>query len=80
MAIDINDGYRQSGLVRLAAFLTLMDTNGNRFAAQIGVSPKTVYRWLSGDHVPRPRQLKIIEAATNGAVRPADFYDVAAQQ
>jgi len=45
------------------------------FANDIGVSPQTVYRYLSGERTPRGKMLRRIMKATAGAVQPLDFLE-----
>lgn len=44
------------------------------FAARIGVSPCSVWRWLDGSRTPRPVLMRKIFTATDGAVTAADFF------
>lgn len=60
----------------LEAYLQRPDQSLGRLAKAIGVSPITVYRYAQGKSIPRPRTMRRILAATNGAVRPEDFYDL----
>ena len=43
------------------------------FAALIGVSATTVYRYISGQRMPRRQIMRRIMTATDGAVRPEHF-------
>lgn len=45
-----------------------------KLAEDIGVSPTSLYRYMSGDRMPRRAVMQAIVAATDGKVKPADFY------
>lgn len=44
------------------------------FAEAIQVHPQSVYRYIDGSRIPRPKVMARIVAATDGEVGPADFY------
>ena len=44
------------------------------FAARIGVSRQALWRYKSGERIPRPKILERIQLATGGKVKPADFF------
>lgn len=43
------------------------------FAAELGVPPSTVTRWLKGERTPVLESIAAIEKATGGLVTMADF-------
>lgn len=43
------------------------------FAAKVGVSPFAVRKWKYGERMPRRAHLRLIRAATAGAVLANDF-------
>jgi hypothetical protein len=64
--------------MKLAAYL---ETNAIRpadFAEILGVDTSTVYRLKGDGQIPTPDLMRKIVDATDGAVRPDDFYGVAA--
>lgn len=48
-----------------------------KFGEMVGAPETTVHKWLSGVQVPRSRAMAAIVAATEGAVQPTDFYEIA---
>lgn len=42
----------------------------------IGVGQAAVNRYIRGERIPRPDVMRRIVETTNGAVGPADFYDL----
>lgn len=52
----------------------LLDKDIEAFANNCGVHLSTAYRWISGDHVPHPKQIKKIREVTSDAVTVVDFY------
>ncbi|TGE04649.1 helix-turn-helix domain-containing protein [Hymenobacter fodinae] len=52
----------------------LSDKSIEAFAKDCGVHPSTAYRWLSGDCVPHPKQIRKIKEVTADAVTVLDFY------
>lgn len=44
------------------------------FGARVGVRQSVVHRWRTGKAVPRALWMQRIFEASEGAVRPADFY------
>jgi transcriptional regulator with XRE-family HTH domain len=50
----------------------------DRTAKELGISgaspARTVHRWITGQRIPRPRQMREIEVRTGGKVTPSDFY------
>lgn len=66
--------------MNLSTYLTETGTTIPDFAKQIGRSISTVYRLRSGQTVPDRETANAIFAATNGAVTPNDFFDLAPPQ
>ena len=44
------------------------------FAERICVTTASVWRYATGNRMPRPNIMRKIVAATDGAVQPQDFY------
>jgi transcriptional regulator with XRE-family HTH domain len=57
-------------------WLTSTKTPDNEFATRIGVSRVTLYRFKSGKRVPDRALMEKINAETNGAVEPNDFFNI----
>ena len=61
--------------------MTLRDwlqTSGKQvaaFSAEVGIPLRTLYRYISHERLPRGETMAAIVRATNGAVRPNDFFD-----
>lgn len=51
-------------------------TTVQRFAAAINAPKSSVYAWVAGERIPRKQAMERIVAATRGAVRPSDFYEI----
>jgi transcriptional regulator with XRE-family HTH domain len=62
----------------LHAYLTANNISTAQFAAWLGVSPQAVFRYLSGERVPRRDVLARIAAVTHSQVLPNDFFAVTA--
>lgn len=63
----------------LARWMRQTGTTVSEFARQIGRSHKLVHKYLKGGlSRPSPSVVLAIMAATDGAVRPSDFYDLRA--
>lgn len=45
------------------------------FAKRVNLPQATVNRYVSGARFPDRKNIMLIEAATNGAVKPADWYE-----
>jgi len=58
--------WRQANGISQKKFAVLADLEGK----------ETVYRYEKGQHIPRPDVMKRIYQATNGEVRPDDWYDL----
>lgn len=61
----------------LDSWLVGTKTLNNEFARRIGVSRVTLYRLKTGRRLPDRRTMEKIHAATNGAVTPNDFFNLA---
>jgi DNA-binding transcriptional regulator YdaS (Cro superfamily) len=46
----------------------------SKLAEKLGVSPSTVTRWRDGACLPDQGHMHLIQEATGGKVKPADFY------
>lgn len=62
--------------MQLRDYLKLVDKHPEAFANEIGVSRRTVYRYLSGER-PKFAQIIRIKKATNGAVTASDWETLA---
>lgn len=60
--------------MKLAHYLNEMNISHEQFAAEMGgLSISGVRKWLYGERVPRPDQLRKIAELTGGRVEPNDF-------
>lgn len=59
----------------LRAYLEREETTYSAFARQIGVSPQAVQRYVVGERRPSAEIMTAIAHATDGDVRPNDFFD-----
>lgn len=60
--------------MQLRAYLDENGISTAAFAAQIKVSSAALYRYMSGERIPRRPVLERIVGLTGGAVRADDFY------
>jgi transcriptional regulator with XRE-family HTH domain len=58
----------------LAQFMTHANLDAAQLAAQVGVGREAVRKWVRGERIPRPKQMRRIARITKGKVGPADFY------
>lgn len=58
----------------LEAWLSKTKTTDAAFAEKISVSRQALWRYKSGERIPRPKILERIQLATGGKVKPADFF------
>lgn len=65
--------------MQLRQYLDKHDTDVAVFAAKIGVTAQTVYRYLTGDRLPHRDVMERICRATKGAVQPNDWFKQAAE-
>lgn len=61
-------------LMQLKQYLSEQGLTYEAFAKAIGVTTKTAWRYAHGERMPKPPIMAKIVAATDGAVREADFY------
>lgn len=60
--------------MKLAEYMTAEKISPEQMASLVGdVSASGVRKWVYGDRVPRPDQLRRIAEVTAGAVMPNDF-------
>ena len=64
--------------MKLATYLKANAIRPAAFAELLGVDTSTVYRLKADGQIPAPDLMRKIVAATDGAVRPDDFYGLAA--
>lgn len=63
--------------MKLKIWLQKQRLTNREFAKIINVSESAIHRWTSvddGKRLPRPEYMKLIERATEGKVKPQDFY------
>lgn len=60
--------------MQITDWLTKNDISDSAFAARIGVSRQALWRYKSGERIPRPIILQRIQGETGGQVNPADFF------
>lgn len=58
----------------LRTFLDANSLTPEDFGARVGHSVHAVNKWLRGERIPRQKAMGDIETATDGAVRPNDWY------
>lgn len=63
--------------MKLSAWLAQSEQSDAEFARQIKVSRQALSRYKAGERTPRPKIIARIQAATNDAVRPDDFFGMA---
>lgn len=61
--------------MQLKSYLATEGRTPAMFAAEVGVTVQTLYRYLSGERFPTPENLRRIREATGGAVTADDFVD-----
>lgn len=62
------------GVMKLIEYMANHSIAPEDMAELIGdVSASGVRKWMSGDRVPRPEQMRRISRVTNGLVQPNDF-------
>lgn len=67
--------------MKLAQYLTDKKMSPEQFAAEMGsVSASGIRKWLYGERVPRPDQMRKIADLTGGLVEPNDFIMAEAAQ
>jgi transcriptional regulator with XRE-family HTH domain len=59
--------------MKLAQYLTDHNISPERFAAEVGVSVSGMRKWMYGERVPRPDQMRKIADLTGALVEPNDF-------
>ena len=63
--------------MKLSDFMAARGLPDAEFARLIGVGSRmAVMRYRRGERIPRPEVMRRIVEVTNGAVGPADFYDL----
>lgn len=60
--------------MQITDWLTTNKISDAAFAARIGVSRQALWRYKSGERIPRPSILQRIQGETGGQVQPADFF------
>ncbi len=58
----------------LKTWLTEHKITMRRFARMLGIHQNTMFTIVNGVHAPRPKLMKAIHDATDGEIRPCDFY------
>lgn len=60
--------------MKLAQYLTEKNITPEQFASDMGgLSASGIRKWMYGERVPRPDQMRKIADITNGKVEPNDF-------
>lgn len=61
-------------MMKLAQYLTDKNISPEQFAADMGgLSVSGIRKWMYGERVPRPDQMRKIAELTGGLVEPNDF-------
>ncbi len=61
--------------MKLKAYLKKKGMKPLDFARVINVSEMSIYRWMNGTNIPQTKTIESIDRATNGKVKPKDFYE-----
>lgn len=59
--------------MKLAQYLTDHSITPERFASEVGVSVSGMRKWMYGERIPRPDQMRKIAELTGALVEPNDF-------
>ncbi|NTE87236.1 helix-turn-helix domain-containing protein [Agrobacterium rubi] len=59
--------------MKLAQYLTDKNVSLEQFASEVGSSVSGIRKWMYGERVPRPDQMRKIADLTGGLVEPNDF-------
>ena len=62
--------------MKLGEYINQFMGSKNQAALCLSVSYETIRKWITGERVPCPENMKKIFRWSNGQVAPADFYDV----
>lgn len=65
--------------MQITDWLTKNDISDAAFAERIAVSRQALWRYKSGERIPRPNIMKRIQQETGGQVQPADFFGSASE-
>ena len=74
--LDLSHFGRYSQGMDIENYIAKKGLNYSKFANMIGVDAKTIARYAHGDRIPTRQIMSAIFAATDGTVRPEDFYDL----
>lgn len=66
--------------MQITDWLTKNDISDADFAARVGVSRQALWRYKTGDRIPRRPILERIQSETGGQVQPADFFGATATE
>lgn len=66
--------------MRLKTYLKRKGETIRGFARRIETTPSAMHRYVTGAAVPPPRVMVAVHRATQGAVDPNSFYDLAPTQ
>jgi len=72
--VDEDNYLLDNARMHLSEYLTRKKIRFADFAQQIGVSQEAVRLYVRGKRYPRPGVMEKISAATEGKVRPNDFF------
>jgi transcriptional regulator with XRE-family HTH domain len=60
--------------MKLKTYMTENGLTARDMAERINGSMRTVQKWVSGERIPRPDQMRKLTDATNGQVTANDFF------
>ena len=63
--------------MKITDWLTTNKISDAEFASRIGVSRQALWRYKSGERIPKRDIIERILRETGGEVRPADFFSIA---
>ena len=72
--LDIRGFIKYTPHMKLTEYLKLINKRPVNWAKEMGLSEATVWRAVSGKAFPSPSTIRAIETASNGAVKPEDWY------
>ncbi len=61
--------------MKLISYIEAHGLTQAEFARKIGANVMAISRYCRGEQIPRPNTMRRIVEATDGAVKPSDFYD-----
>jgi hypothetical protein len=63
-------------MMTLQKWTEVHQLNSRNVANLLGVDRSLAYKWLMGETIPSPENMRAIYRKTDGEVEPNDFYDL----